>query len=133
VGSVPIWPSSTAYWHQRGTSLGLLGKAGSNQQSYKGEQSSRLDMIDAKKECSTYLFSVTVLAFVCLNIELALLNESFLKFFCIKSDLVPELLLLLLLFLKVECVLTVDKFVCWYTRNDNRKMVPIVYKAGVAN
>jgi hypothetical protein len=90
-------------------------------------------MIDAKKECSTYLFSVTVLAFVCLNIELALLNESFLKFFCIKNDLVPELLLLLLLFLKVDCVLTVDKFVCWYTRNDNRKMVPIVYKAGVAN
>jgi hypothetical protein len=90
-------------------------------------------MIDAKRESSTYLFPVTVLPFVCLSIELALLNKSFLKFFCIKNDLAPELLLLLLLFPKVDCVLTVDKFVCWYTRNDNRKVVPIVYTEGVAN
>ena len=55
-----------------------------------------------------YLLPVTVLALACLNIELPLLDKSFLKFFSVKDDLAPQLLLLLFLFLKEDCILTVD-------------------------
>ena len=55
-----------------------------------------------------YLLPVTVLALACLNIELPLLDKSFLKFFSVEDDLAPQLLLLLFLFLKEDCILTVD-------------------------
>ena len=57
---------------------------------------------------TTYLLPVTVLSLACLNIELPLLDKSFLKFFGVKDDLAPQLLLLLFLFLKEDCILTVD-------------------------
>ena len=55
-----------------------------------------------------YLLPVTLLALACLNIELPLLDKSFLKFFSVEDDLAPQLLLLLFLFLKEDCILTVD-------------------------
>ena len=112
-------PSSTAYPHRRGTSPGSLGKASNKQTKQEGDDKEQSGFHSAGKKrinriyralilSTTYLLPVTVLSLACLNIELPLLDKSFLKFFGVKDDLAPQLLLLLFLFLKEDCILTVD-------------------------